>query len=71
MGGGLPSTYVLEQIHFHWEAEHTIDGVRHPMELHFVHYDKDFGNVSSASKYPNGVAVIAVLFEVRKQYFHF
>ena len=65
MGGGLPTTYVLEQIHIHWEAEHTIDGVRDPMEMHFVHYDKEFANSSSASKYPNGIAVVAVLFEVR------
>ncbi|XP_033213925.1 carbonic anhydrase 4-like [Belonocnema kinseyi] len=64
MGGGLPTTYVLEQIHVHWEAEHTIDGVRDAMELHFVHYDKEFANATSASKYPNGIAVVAVLFEL-------
>lgn len=63
MGGGLPATYVLEQIHIHWPAEHTIDGVRDPMEFHFVHYDKEFSNVTSALKYPNGIAVLAVLFE--------
>lgn len=64
MGGGLPTTYVLEQIHIHWSAEHTIDGVRDPMEFHFVHYDKEFENVTSASKYPKGIAVLAVLFEL-------
>lgn len=28
MGGGLPGTYQFDQLHFHWGAEHTINGVR-------------------------------------------
>lgn len=63
-GGDLPSTYVLEQMHFHWNAEHTVDGVRDPLELHFVHYDEQYGNVSEAMNYKNGIAVVAVLFQV-------
>lgn len=27
-GGGLPDVYILEQLHFHWESEHTIDNER-------------------------------------------
>ena len=26
--GGLPAVYRLEQIHFHWESEHTFEGKR-------------------------------------------
>jgi carbonic anhydrase len=29
--------YTLIQFHAHEESEHTIDGIRYPLELHFVH----------------------------------
>lgn len=63
-GGNLPSTYVLEQIHFHWPAEHTMDGIQDALELHFVHYDNQYDNTSVASQYENGIAVVVTLFEV-------
>lgn len=63
-GGGLTSTFVLEQMHFHWGAEHTIDGVRDVLELHLVHYDKQYGNFTIAAQKKNGLAVVAVLFKV-------
>ena len=31
--------YKLLQFHFHTLSEHTIEGVRQPMEVHFVHVD--------------------------------
>ena len=31
--------YHLKQIHFHEPAEHTINGVRFPLEMHLVHMD--------------------------------
>jgi carbonic anhydrase len=36
-GAGAPQTYTLQQFHFHAPAEHTINGRRPPMEVHFVH----------------------------------
>lgn len=36
-GTGAAKTYVLQQFHFHVPAEHTINGRRPPMEIHFVH----------------------------------
>ena len=33
------SVYELKQFHFHTPAEHTVDGVRYPVEQHFVHAD--------------------------------
>ncbi|XP_029162999.1 carbonic anhydrase-like [Nylanderia fulva] len=62
-GANLPSVYVLEQMHFHWSAEHTVDDVRDPLELHFVHYDNQYANFSEATQHKNGIAVVAVLFE--------
>lgn len=64
-GANLPSTYILEQLHFHWPAEHTINGIRDALELHFVHYDEQYGNANMASQHKNGIAVVATLFEVR------
>ncbi|XP_012529632.1 carbonic anhydrase [Monomorium pharaonis] len=63
-GGSLSSVYVLEQMHFHWSAEHTVDGLRDPLELHLVHYNRKYGNISVAAQYEDGIAVVAVLFEL-------
>ncbi|GAA4809947.1 carbonic anhydrase family protein [Litoribaculum gwangyangense] len=42
--------FSLKQFHFHEPAEHLIDGIRYPMELHLVH-------VSNAGEY----AVLAIM----------
>ena len=44
--------FELKQFHFHAPSENTIEGHSYPMEVHFVHADKD-GNL----------AVIAVMFK--------
>jgi len=42
-GGGLPDVFYLVQFHFHWGynafqgSEHTINGQKYPLEIHFVH----------------------------------
>lgn len=36
--------YHLQQLHFHAGSEHTVQGERSPLELHFVHADAD-GNL--------------------------
>ncbi|XP_011162244.1 putative carbonic anhydrase 3 isoform X2 [Solenopsis invicta] len=63
-GGSLSSVYVLEQMHFHWDAEHTVDGLRDPLELHLVHYNKKYLNLEAAMKFEDGIAVVAVLFKL-------
>lgn len=42
----------LDSFHFHSPAEHTIDGVRHPLEGHFVHKDEK-----------GALAVVGILYE--------
>lgn len=37
------NTYHLSQIHFHEPSEHTINGVRYPLEIHLVNSSKDHG----------------------------
>ncbi|GAB1859234.1 Carbonic anhydrase 3 isoform X1 [Camponotus japonicus] len=65
-GANLQSAYIFEQMHFHWGAEHTVDGLRGPLELHLVHYDKQYANVSIAAQHENGIVVVSVLFELSK-----
>jgi carbonic anhydrase len=33
--------YYLQQLHFHTPSEHTLNGTRAPMEIHFVHGDSE------------------------------
>lgn len=35
--------YYLKQFHFHEGSEHSINGVKFPVEIHFVHANKDHG----------------------------
>jgi len=71
--GGLGSTYVLEQFHFHWGtddvsgSEHQIDSLAQPVEIHFVHYNGAlYPDVATAaaSNDPTAIAVLAVFVEV-------
>ena len=63
-GGGFRSKYILEQLHFHWSSEHTIDGRRYALEMHLVHRQSRYASVEQASSYKAGIAVLAVLFHV-------
>ncbi|HEX8907109.1 MAG TPA: carbonic anhydrase family protein, partial [Longimicrobiaceae bacterium] len=31
------TSFMLEEFHFHWPAEHTLDGHSYPVEIHMVH----------------------------------
>lgn len=39
------TVYTLVQLHAHEPAEHTINGVRYPLELHFVHQAADHSHL--------------------------
>ena len=47
--------FQLKQIHFHEASEHTINGVRYPLEMHMVHVTKN-----------NKIAVLAVMVQEGK-----
>ncbi|MCL4154363.1 UNVERIFIED_CONTAM: hypothetical protein GTU68_010417 [Idotea baltica] len=70
LNGGLKGEYIFAQFHFHWGidstqgSEHTIDGVRYPLELHLVHYKASYVTIAEAVKHPDGLAVLGVLFQV-------
>lgn len=58
-GGGLPETFYLIQFHFHWGynafqgSEHTINGHKYPLEVHFVHQ----------APFTRTLAVLGILFD--------
>lgn len=66
-GGGLPGKFILDQMHFHWGSEHTINNVRYGLELHLVHHDSRYGSLAEAAAVKNAVAVVGVLFHVSNQ----
>ena len=61
----MKGKYKLLQIHFHWSdtdengSEHTIQGVRYPLEIHFVHV-KENRTLADALLEPDGLMVLAV-----------
>nr|XP_050853885.1 putative carbonic anhydrase 3 [Vespula vulgaris] len=63
----LSLKYTFEQLHFHWGSEHTINNYRYPLELHLVHYNDQYNNVSIASEHKNGIVVVTVLFELSQE----
>jgi len=68
--GGLAGEYIFAQFHFHWGrdsmqgSEHTINGVRYPMELHLVHFKAEYGDLGEAIKQADGLAVLGIMFEI-------
>lgn len=60
--------YSFDSLHFHWGednngTEHSFDGYKESMELHLVHWNTKYGNISNASDKPDGLAVISVLYK--------
>jgi carbonic anhydrase len=60
-GSNLPEVFYLVQFHFHWGyhgyqgSEHTIDGHKFPLEIHFVHQAHS----------SDDLAVLSILFNLR------
>ncbi|KFM74434.1 Carbonic anhydrase 9, partial [Stegodyphus mimosarum] len=71
--GGFDDKYMFLQLHFHWGSdskkgsEHTIDGERFPMEMHLVHMNMNYKTKEQAERKEDGLAVLAVLFEVSNE----
>lgn len=61
-GGPLNQTYVAEQIHFHWWSEHKLNNTRYPFEMHIVHRNRKYENVSQAMKFKDGITVLGILY---------
>ncbi|XP_029437657.1 carbonic anhydrase 14 isoform X3 [Rhinatrema bivittatum] len=72
---GLPKRYTAQQLHLHWGsgdiqggAEHRVNGMAFPAELHVVHYNsEDYSSAKEARDQPDGLAVLGVLIEVAEE----
>jgi len=68
--GGLPGTFVLDEIHFHWSrsdtagSEHLLEGRAYPLEMHIVTRNTKFARLQDAMDEEDGVHVIGVFFDV-------
>lgn len=78
-GSNHTHAYYLLQAHFHWGSlgdntkgsEHKVGGMAYPMEMHLVHIEDQFVNLTTglydwdgAIADPFGLAVIAIFFKV-------
>lgn len=54
----------MDQIHFHWASEHTINSRRYGLEMHIVSHEKRFPNFTIALQNRRAVSVLGVLFHV-------
>lgn len=69
--GGLLDVYKALQFHFHWNhhkhnegSEHILNNKSYPLEVHIVHMNKKYGNVTEALKHSDGLAVLGFFFQV-------
>ncbi|EAT37073.1 AAEL010886-PA [Aedes aegypti] len=65
-GGPLRGEYLFYQFHYHLGSEHTFDKKRYSAEMHLVFYNELYGSFKAARDQANGVAVIALTFDVLK-----
>jgi len=69
----LDQTYIFQQAHWHWSrlseqgSEHHIDGLKDPVEMHLVHMNSKYTNLTEAFNHGDGVAVLALLYEVSEE----
>ncbi|XP_037093007.1 carbonic anhydrase 1-like [Pollicipes pollicipes] len=69
-GGALPGEYQVVGFHFHWGendtvgSEHILDGRSYPLEMHIVCKNAKYSDMKKATQRPDGLAVLAVWFEV-------
>lgn len=71
-GGRLPAGDRFEflQLHWHWGSvstqgsEHTVDGKEYPAEVHLVHWNTKYADVSEAVTKTDGLAVLGFFYEV-------
>ncbi|KAF5271826.1 hypothetical protein FQR65_LT05057 [Abscondita terminalis] len=72
-GGPFASAFEFSQLHFHWGAvdmegsEHTVDGVKYPLEMHVVFFKSEYKTHQAALKERDGIAVLVYLFKLHAQ----
>lgn len=72
-GATLDSMYEVEGLHYHWGdtndrgAEHLMDGVRHPMEMHIIHRNVKYADVGEALNHKDGLCVLGFFYHLSQE----
>ncbi|KAG5675574.1 hypothetical protein PVAND_005468 [Polypedilum vanderplanki] len=71
-GGKLRNEYYYHALHFHWGdknsrgAEHVLNDIRYPLEMHMIHVNAKYGNIEEALNHKDGLAVLAFFYQIRE-----
>jgi carbonic anhydrase len=63
-GGKLRNEYEYLSLHFHWGdknsrgAEHVLNDIRYPLELHMIHINRKYQTIEEALEHRDGLAVL-------------
>lgn len=63
-GGKLRDEYEYLSLHFHWGdknsrgAEHVLNDIRHPLEMHIIHINRKYRSIEEALEHKDGLAVL-------------
>lgn len=69
-GGKMSSEYELEGLHFHWGdknnrgAEHVLNDIRYPLEMHIIHRNRKYKSIEDALGYTDGLTVLGFFYQV-------
>ncbi|XP_033300135.1 carbonic anhydrase 2-like [Bombus bifarius] len=72
-GASLNSTYVFEQLHFHWGnndslgSEDLINNHSYSMEMHAVFWKKAYGTYDEAIKHDDGLSVLGYWYQATNE----
>ncbi|XP_034187917.1 carbonic anhydrase 2 isoform X1 [Osmia lignaria lignaria] len=65
--------YEIDHLHFHWGgknnrgSEHILNDIRYPMEMHIVHRNKAYSNLSNALNHEDGLVVLGIFFQLQEK----
>jgi carbonic anhydrase len=63
-GAKLRGEYEYFSLHFHWGdknsrgAEHVLNDIRHPLEMHIIHINRKYRSIDEALENKDGLAVL-------------
>ncbi|XP_078051574.1 putative carbonic anhydrase 3 [Augochlora pura] len=74
-GATLPENeeFKVDHLHFHWGAknnrgsEHILNHIRYPMEMHIVHRNKAYSNLSDALQHNDSLVVLGIFFQLQDE----
>ncbi|CAO1362366.1 unnamed protein product [Diamesa hyperborea] len=71
-GGKLKHEYELVGLHFHWGdknnrgAEHVLNDIRYPLEMHIIHINRKYSTVQEALTHKDGLTVLAFFYQIKE-----